>query len=319
MYCIDHKPDVGSVLSNLDGIIRKFDVQANQYLRHLGAHEVINPFRVGPGSSHIRMRESLPDGFWEKLGIRRLTLDHIHSKPFAADSRYGGESTVFGRWNRIKNEALIKELSHLFANCSLIEFGDWVELDDASGFWDGIYSDVIKPLQKKDFQFIFHLGDTARKGVFEIDEVLDIIGDYSSFGKVTLMLDNHEADNLWCRLNGRNPAGAVNGFGSQPAKEKHLSLFNTMSIDSLVVFYGHRSTQFSRDGQVQLTGRSPLSIREVANARGRFSAGYQLGLLLGLDPTHCIALGLAVSGAGHSSGAGSVQVLQYIQDWQNNF
>jgi hypothetical protein len=320
MYRIENKPDMVSVLPTLAGIIREFNVPVDQYLRYIGEHEMFNPFQGNARTGCMRICDPMPDGFWDRLGIRRLTLDHFHGKQAIPDQWHDGnddDNKVFGRWNRIKNDTLVKELSGIFSSCPIIEFADWAGVDDASGCWDGLYSDVIKPLNKRDFQFIFHLGDVGKKLVFEIDEVLDIIGDYSSYGKVTLMLDDHEADNLWSRLNGRSPDAFISGFGSPAARERHLFLFNTMSVDSLLVLQGCHAVLLSRDGQYNLAGRSPVSIREVINARGRFSAGYQMGLLLQLETPHCIALGLAVSEGytDSSSGSGSALLLAYLHEW----
>jgi len=199
--------------------------------------------------------------------------------------------------------------SHLFSNTPIIEFTDWAAVQNASRLWDGLYTGVIKPLKKRDFHFIFHLGNVANKLVYDIDEVLDIIGDYSSYGKVTLMLNNDEAGNLWSKLN---------GFG----KDKYHFIFNTMNIDSLAVLQGYSAVQISRDGEVVLPDRPPTgSISEVINARTGFSMGYQIGLLLQLKTWQCMALGLAVSGGytEPSSGSGSALLLSYIQDWVNEF
>ena len=297
MNQIENKPDTATMLSTLAGIIREYSVPVDQYLQHV----------CGP----------IQGGIWENLGIRRLTLDALDCKPAIPDD----DSKDAGGWNRIKNDDLVKELSGLFSSCRIIEFADWAEVDNASGLWDGMYLDVINPLKKRDYQLIFHLGDTVKKPVFEIDEVLDIMCDYAAYGKVTLILDDHEADDLWCRLNGRNPGASLSGVGSSAAKERYLFLFNTMKVDALLVLRGCRAMLFSREGQFDLAGRPPVSIREVINTRSRFSAGYQVGLLLQLDAPHCIALGLAVSGgyAESSSGSGSAHILAYIQDWISGF
>lgn len=218
---------------------------------------------------------------------------------------------------RVSGSMPENERSVLFSSSPIIEFTDWAAIQNASGLWDGLYTDVIKPLQKRDFHFIFHLGDVANKPVFDIDEVLDIIGDYSSYGKVMLMLNNDEAGNLWNKLNGRSPGAGISGSGSPRAGEKYHFIFNTMNIDSLVVLHGYGAMQLSRDGQVVLPGRPPAESSEAAGARARFSAGYQIGLLLQLETRYCLALGLAVLGAeaGPSPDLDSTRLLAYIQDW----
>ena len=297
MNQIANKPDTAAMLSTLADIIREYSVPVDQYLRHIC--------------------EPMQGGLWGRLGIRRLTLDALECKPVIPDD----DSEDAGNWGRLKNDGLVKELSGIFSSCRIIEFADWAEVDDASGLWDGMYLDVIKPLRKRDYQLIFHLGDTVKKPVFQIDEILDIMCDYASYGMVTLILDGHEADDLWCRLNGRTPGAPLSGLGSSGAEERYLFLFNTMKVDALLVLRSSRAMLFSREGQFDLVGRSPVSIREVINTRSRFSAGYQVGLLLQLGAPHCIALGLAVSGgyAEPSSGAGSALILGYIQDWIGGF
>jgi len=182
--------------------------------------------------------------------------------------------------------------SDLISNSPIIEFTDWTAVQSTSDIWDRLYTDLIKHLQKRDFHFIFHLGDVVNRLVFEIDEVLDIIGDYSSHGKVTLILNNDEADHLWCKLNGRNSDAGVSG--NSQAGEKYHFLFSTMNIDALVVLHDYSAVRLSRDGELALSDVPPVGNVEPVN--GRFSTGYQIGLLLQLEPRDCVALGLAVLG-----------------------
>lgn len=320
MYKIRNEPDTGFVLSTLAGIIRDFSGPVDQYMRQIGEREILNPFQSNAQTGLMSLSETAPGGFWERLGIRRLTVDPFRYSSAIKEPWYDDNMTL-SRWNRIKDETLVKELSGIFGNSPVIEFADWAGADNASGCWDGLYTDVIKSLDKRDLHFIFHLGDVAKKLVFEIDEILDIIGDYSLRGKVTLMLDDYEADNLWSRLNGQNPETFTTGFGSPEARERYQSLFNTMNIGVLLVLNGNRVILFSRDGQFDLASRPPAGIREVVNTRGRFSVGYQMGLLLQLEIPDCIALGLAVSGGYPESvsGTGSALLLDYIQNWANIF
>jgi hypothetical protein len=84
---------------------------------------------------------------------------------------------------------------------------------------------VIKPLPKRDFEFVFYLGDVKKLHAFEVEEALDIMGDYTSHGRVTLVLDENEADSLYNKLNGP----------CLKTKEKYRFLFNTMNIDVLLI------------------------------------------------------------------------------------
>ncbi|MBS1606972.1 MAG: hypothetical protein JST42_30235 [Bacteroidetes bacterium] len=142
-----------------------------------------------------------------------------------------------GRWGEIKTDTMIQEFSAIFSSWPVIEFPDWAGVSNASDFWDGLYTDVAKPLKKKDTRFIFHLGDVSKKPSFEIDEALDIIGDYSSIGNVQLKMDSHEADSLWCKLNGCDTAALADPRCPE-AQERYHFLFNMMNVGSLMVVDG---------------------------------------------------------------------------------
>jgi hypothetical protein len=107
----------------------------------------------------------------------------------------------------------------------IIRFTNWATTEGASDCWDQLYTDVIKPLNKRNFEFIFHLGNVTKKYAFEVEEILDIMGDYSSFGRVTLILNENEADSLWEKLNGP----------SQETIKKYRFLFNTIRIDAMII------------------------------------------------------------------------------------
>jgi hypothetical protein len=220
-------------------------------------------------------------------------------------------------WANIKNDAIIEELKTLFSASSIVQFADWVSVNGASEYWDGIFSDVIRPLDKRDFQFVFRLGDISKRVVFDIAEILDIMGAYSSYGKVTLVLDYNEADLLWSKLNGITYGETIHSSRLQEAKQRHLFIFNTMNIDSLIILYANRTVLFSRQQQSQFGGRSFENIYMPGHGRDCFDAGYRMGLLLGLNTPHCIALGQAISGAfgREDSWPRSAGLLTYIKDW----
>lgn len=320
MYLRNNEPDADALLAELADSIRDRSDDVDVYLDH-ASDDVFNSFKSGAREEFMRIGEHMPEGFWETLGIRRLMFTNDHSKPAFAD-HWGVEidkdSKVIGRWNRIKNDSLAAGLRALLGDCSIIEFSDWAEVDDADGFWDRLYSDVIKPLNRRDFHFIFRLGDTAKKLAFEVDEILDIIGDYASHGTVTLVLHEDEADKLWERLNGQDPDDIAPSFGSQAAREKYLSLFNAIHTNVLLILHGNNAMIFSHDWQFDLTGGRLDGIDESFFTMDSFTAGYQLACALQLQIPHAIALGLAVSGiyADEAPCQDSKALLAYLNDWK---
>jgi hypothetical protein len=316
VYLRNNEPDAGALLAELADSIRGCSDDVDLYLDH-AEDEVFSSFKSSTPESSMQT-VALPDRFWETLGIRRLMFDRYHSKSAIPNHwNVGIDGNVLVNWDRIRNDTIADGLRTLLSGCSIIEFSDWAEMNDASGFWDRLYADVIKPLNRRDFQFIFRLGDTSKKLVFEVDEVLDILGDYSSYGTVTLVLHEDEADKLLSRLNGQDPGGLVSGFGSQASKEKYLFLFNTLSIDVLLILHGNHAMVFSRDWQFDLASGRLDSIHAPLYTVDSFTAGYQLGLLLHLQIPHCIALGLAVSEVytDETPGQDSKALLAYLNDW----
>jgi hypothetical protein len=184
--------------------------------------------------------------------------------------------------------------------------------------WDGLLTNVIKPLGKSDLEFIFYLGDPAGKHGFEVDEALDIISDFSRHGMVTLALDENEAVQLWMVLNGVNNDTPIAKQTIADRKRNYFSMFRTLNLAHLLIWSANDVIFFSSDQQFMLSRKQgDLSIETAPDARQNFIAGYSLGLLMHLDVAHCILLGLAVF-----SSIGELQkypeqkdLSKYIQQW----
>lgn len=320
MYQKNNEPNAGSLLAQLADSIQNFNESVDLYLHHIGEYEVFNPFQSNIQRDSVGIDKPIPYKFWERLGIRHLVLNTFHSRLATPDHWHietNKDDEASYRWNKIKNNEILEELRTLFSCSSIIQFADWASVDSASDLWDGLFSDVIKPLGKRDFQFVFHLGDITGRFVFEVDEILDIIGDYSSYGKVTLVLDNNEADKLWSKLNGIVHDEAIFATRLHEARERYSFIFNTMKVDFLIVLYSNRAILFSREQQSQFGGRSFENIYMPGYGKDCFDAGYRLGMLLQLETPHCIALGQVVSGAyvRNECWPGSKGLLTYIEDW----
>jgi hypothetical protein len=197
MYTLTNQQNADAVLFDLLGTIQNFSDSTYTYLYHIGEQEVLNPFQR---IDFMSINEPIPCEFFERFGIRRLILNAFPGRSAISDHfrvDHDKKNIISRNWNSIKNDVIIEELKTLFRGCDIIQFADWASVYHASDFWDGLLSDVIRPLKKKDFQFIFYLGNPTKKSVFETDEILDIMGEYSSCGKVTLVLDENEADKLF--------------------------------------------------------------------------------------------------------------------------
>ena len=256
--------------------------------------------------------KAIAGAFIAELGLRCLTLNSLNSDLAHSCQGFIAASTQDNsayKWQRYKREANIDGLQSLFTDSQIVSTADWSDIYGASDLWDGLRLDVIKPLRKKDFEFIFYLGDPTKRSVQEVDEILDIISDFSNYGRVTFVLNEEEACKLWMIL--RLPR----------TEQRYLSIFNTMKIDHLLVLGVDRTLFFSKEEQFELVGKSHNYAKIKMEVRNNFDAGYSLGLQLQLKISGCVALGLAAAGSYMENGISPDQnaVISYIQKWMAEF
>ena len=135
---------------------------------------------------------------------------------------------------------------------------------------------VIMPLKRSDFNFIFYLGDTTKKLSFEVDEFLDIICDFSVYGRVTLVLDEQNIDNLWAMFFGRN---AYSNISIVPGlREKCRTVYDLINIEHVLIESFPTTILFSRQQQFEIEARESLGISNID--RKHFDVGYMLGYFL---------------------------------------
>jgi hypothetical protein len=271
-------------------------------------------------SNGIAPKDSTIPAYITELGIRSLILNSM-SDGLALSDQYlttpDSQNISQYKWHRYKNEKVIDDLKTLFTNCDVISFADWSDIYGASDLWDGLLLDIIKPLFKKQFEFVFYLGDPTKRLVQEVDEILDIISGFSLYGQVTLVLDPDEASKLWMVLNGYDPGMSLSTLRLPSPGEKYRSIFNTMNINHLLICGVDRTLSFSKQGQFELVNRSHNNARIAKDGRDIFNAGYCLGLQLQLVISQCVALGLAACGSFMEDGINPDQnaLLSYTKRW----
>jgi hypothetical protein len=316
VYNIEIK-NVLPILTDLVESIRNFNDSQNIYLSR--TYDSGTP---GPGTlkKAFGIKEAKLPEFLTNLGIRSLTLSSPHAEDVLSKCIFDVETGVnkSNRWSEIKSEKLNADLSDLFRACRTIAFDDWANVANSSDLWNGLLSDVIRPLQKNDLEFIFYLGDPAKRLFFQVDEILDIISEFSKHGRVTFCLDESEAVKLWMVLNGERPDYTLNAFALSDLKRKYFSIFKTMTVDQLLIYSVNDALVYSEDQQFVLTRKVvDYNIEIARDARDNFIAGFTIGLILQLDIRCCIALGLIVFGSHgeNNSSPDKDDLLAYIEKW----
>ena len=310
----------GPILTDLLSAVHSFNAADHVYVSSITSEEQLSPAASGSSLSAFDIKESpLPD-ILNILGIRSLTLNSVHHLETLSRLNVAAPATAMEKRMRefFKDGEVIKDLQSIFGNCRTIAFDDWATISGASVLWDGLLTDVIRPLGKIDLEFIFYLGDPAKKLFFEVDEALDIISAFSLHGKVTFALDENEAIRLWMILNGVQPGAEIVEQSAADLKKKYISIFRTMNITRLLIYSANDAILYADDQQFVLSRKKvDYSIEIASDARQNFIAGYSIGVLLQLDIAHCIALGLIVFGS-HGELKSSPEregLYAYIRSW----
>lgn len=274
---------------------------------------------TGTDDAHnLRPKSSTLPYFLHKWGIRSMTLtdtgdiDTLLTAASETDLQTNSSPS-----NYFRNTTLIEHLKSIIQHCSTIAFGDWAEYAAASDCWDALLREIIKPLKKTDMEFIFYLGNISSSPVFKVDEALDIMSDYSRYGRTTLILDQQEMKNLWQQLNGQQIT--QNDAWPFDYEEKYKFLFNTMKVQMIMVYTTNGVSLFSKDQRFNLTRQIlPEHIETSSHARTDFINGYTMGLTIRLDLALCIALGIvyyAASGLYNTKPTRQL-LLNYIKTWK---
>ena len=267
-------------------------------------------------NASAKLTSQIPISFFERLGIQPT----FEQQPVAFSKEKGvlENDISLCRWRDFRQDtALMGDLQKLFIDCQIVAFSDWANVHNGSDLWYGLLSDAIKPLRRKDFDFIFYLGDASKKLFFEVDEILDIISEFSLYGRVTFALDEVEAAKLWALLNGENPETVQFDFNSQGARKKYFSLFNTVNIAHLIIYSQRQAMLFSQGAQFEMLRRSENHDRPTDVERGNFIDGFGLGLSQKLEVFQCLALGIIAAGASAENGSiiSPQQLCTYASKW----
>lgn len=303
--------NVGSILDDLLTTVKKEAIPEYVYLNR----SATAPHRNALGI----MEDTLPE-LLQLLGIRSLMInssyDHTPLNALHVDVPQASSEEYL--WPYLRKDNVIRELQSLFSNCLMVGFDNWSAISSASSVWDGLLSDVIKPLERNDIEFLFYLGDPVAKLSFQVGEALDIVSDFSQHGQVTFALDESEAISLWKMLNG---VGKDVSLGEQTyvdLQRKYYSIFRTMDIARVLIYSASNALVFTAKEQFVLTRKIvDHEIEAAADARLNYIVGFSTGLALHLSMAHCIALGLIVFGAQGEVKASPEKkdLVRYTEEW----
>lgn len=235
----------------------------------------------------------------------------------AAETGYLTPAQPVYRWRDIVSQTGIEALKNLFSQSNVIPFCDWTDVHQAADLWYGLLADVIRPLARNDWEFIFYLGNPTNRHFFDVDEILDVIGSFTRSGNVTLALDEQEAWVVWSVLFGGKDVKKF-GMEDSAAKGRYMALFQTLDVRSLIIYSETHATLVMQESYFEIT--RPLVPQDMhrEHERDNFIEGYAAGLKAGMEPVHCLLIGIATAGSISTVEPAKARIERFLAGWANS-
>ncbi len=231
-------------------------------------------------------------------------------------------------WNRIAKNCGLEKIERAARGSQLFALLDWANLPHATSIWQLFHEKIIRRMGRKDNYFMFDLCDPSKKTAQEIDEVIDLISDFSSYGNVTLGLNENETNKIWMALTG----SAETEIPSLEIAARFI--YQAMNIDTLLIHPIDRTLVVTNSMSTKAVPRSTrkaiqkpfvfemkgnvvMKPKVLTGGGDNLNAGYCLGLLAGYEIHYCMLLGMAASGAYIQNGNSPNidELIGYIEKW----
>ena len=259
----------------------------------------------------------IPDPLFRKMN-KNITLHPVSAPGISRALEFSDGKIIFSElsgfahydWANIVSLLGLQKLREIAGQSRLMALVDWSNLASATPIWRGWLKDVVQFLPEgADRDFLFDLCDPSRKSKEDITAVLDLIGEFSGKGRVTLGVNENELISLWKSFNGGSPA--------PPIKEMGQSLFEKMKIECLLIHPLNRSILITKGYNVEMKGRVVSEPRLTTGGGDNFNAGYCLGLIAGVEPAKRLLLGMIASGAYVQNGRSPDldDLISYASQW----
>jgi hypothetical protein len=204
-------------------------------------------------------------------------------------------------WDRVKEFIGLDRIIDIFRSCDLIALVNWSIAFNVGTIWQGIREEVLPHMRDSGYpmpKVFFDLADPSKRLKKDIQDVLQLIGEYSEFCDVTLGLNKNEAERVYKALNNGDGCSCEieSGFDNGIFIEDIcIGIYQNLSIDTLLVHPVDCCIAVNKNGIRKRTGRVVESPKLTTGGGDNFNAGYCLGQLLGFDVEDSMIIGMATS------------------------
>lgn len=216
-------------------------------------------------------------------------------------------------WKKLKEKVGLPKLEELFRESQLLALVDWSNLPLANDLLQGIRRELLPKTARGNQHFFFDLADPTAKPPTDIIAILESMGSFSAYGKVTVGVNENEALFLY------------QIYYPDQAKPETLielgqAIFAKLSVHELVIHPLDRAVYISANQAIEQVGRVVEVPKIQTGAGDNLNAGYCLGIQLNLSPSACLVCGMGNSGAyvslGHSPS--KAELINYLENWQTS-
>ncbi|MEA5139377.1 hypothetical protein [Arcicella rigui] len=244
-------------------------------------------------------------------------------------------------WSYIAALAGIDNIGRWIYESHLVAFANWANIIHSTDIWRGILNDIVmnlapssnhKPVhyftaskskisddEDEGFgmrykNFFFDFANLLKHSNEEILEALEVVKEYTPYGKVSLSLTEKDAIHLYGLL------------GGEYADERELTdiakwIYDNTHIHQIVVSGKHSAVVALKNREVLLKGSSSIQERVSTGGFEHLNAGFCLGLLLDLTVEQTTALALANYELYLINGASPEfeDLIQHLIEWEKEF
>lgn len=199
-------------------------------------------------------------------------------------------------WPRLLSVVGLDPLRRMVADATLLAIVNWSLLGGVEGIWDGLRTQVLEPLavtHPRERRIYIDLSDPAKRLDADLHRCLSLLRQLEETPGVSVTLGLNLAESRrFARL-----LGIAQPNSGPSLADSAAAIREATSLDTIAIHPREGAACATRAASAWFDG--PF-IRQPALSTGagdHFNAGFGLAQTLNLDPSQCLAVGCAMSGA----------------------
>lgn len=199
-------------------------------------------------------------------------------------------------WPRLLSVVGLDPLRRMIADATLIGIVNWSLLGGVEGIWGGLRTQVLEPLaatHPRERRIFIDLSDPAKRLDADLHRCLTLLRQLEETKGVSVTLGLNLAESRrFARLLGIEQPNAGPSLADSSA-----ALREATALDTIAIHPREGAACATRAASAWFDGPFTRHPALSTGAGDHFNAGFGLAQALNLDPSQCLAVGCAMSGA----------------------